>query len=223
MPAPSPTTSALPPSRILIVGAGGFGREAYRWACDAWPEHVDRIAGFLSADADALAGHAGLPPIVSDPAGFTPEPGDGLVLGIGVPGTRRRVAEDLASRGGTFLTLVHPTATVTPSAVLGPGSIICPHAVISDAALLGTCVLVNYHAALAHDCQAGDYAVLSPYATLGGSAVIGADTFLGLHASIAPRITVGDGSKVTANSCCLHSAPANSLIHGVPGRVSPLL
>ena len=211
------------PTRILIVGAGGFGREAYRWACDAWPEHIPRIAGFLSADAGALAGHENLPPILCDPATFTPAPGDAFVLGIGVPGTRRRVAEDLASRGATFLTLIHPTATVTPSAILGPGCIICPHAVISDAAVLGACVLVNYHASLAHDCQAGDYAVLSPYATLGGSATIGDDTFLGLHASIAPRITVGDGSKVTANSCCLHSAPAGSLIHGVPGRVSRLL
>jgi sugar O-acyltransferase (sialic acid O-acetyltransferase NeuD family) len=208
---------------ILIVGAGGFGREAYRWACDAWPEHIPRIAGFLSADASALTGQANLPPILGDPAAFTPTPGDALLLAIGVPGTRRRVAEDLASRGATFLTLIHPTATVTPSAVLGPGCIICPHAVISDAAVLGSCVLVNYHASLAHDCQAGDFAVLSPYATLGGSSEIGPDAFLGLHASVAPRITVGAASKITANSCCLHPAPAWSLIHGVPGRISRLV
>ena len=211
------------PSRILIVGGGGFGREVLAWARDTWPQWQDRLTGFLSADAEILQGHACELPVLADPAAFTPEPGDALLLAIGVPGTRREVAEDLASRGGHFLTLVHPTATVVPTATLGPGSIICPHAVISDAAVLGACVLVNYHASLAHDCHAGDFAVLSPYATLGGSSEIGPDTFLGLHASVAPRISVGAGSKITANSCCLHAAPAASLIHGVPGRISQLM
>ncbi len=215
--------AAEPPARILIVGAGGFGREVLAWARAAWPEWQDRLAGFLSADAAILEEHACDLPVLADPAAFTPEPGDGLLLAIGVPGVRRQVAEDLASRGGRFLTLVHPTATVVTTAVLGTGSIICPHAVVSDAAVIGTCVLVNYHASLAHDAQAGDFAVLSPYATLGGSSTIGPDTFLGLHASVAPRIALGAGSKITANSCCLHAAPAGSLVHGVPGRISQLL
>ncbi len=223
MPSPSHATSPPPPSRILIVGAGGFGREVLAWARDAWPHWQDRLAGFLSADPEILQGHSCDLPVLADPANFTPEPGDALLLAIGVPGTRRAVAEDLASRGGRFLTLVHPSATVVPTATLGPGCIICPHAVISDAAVLGSCVLVNYHASLAHDCKAGDFAVLSPYATLGGSSEIGPDTFLGLHASVAPRITVGGASKITANSCCLHPAPAGSLIHGVPGRISRLV
>jgi sugar O-acyltransferase (sialic acid O-acetyltransferase NeuD family) len=216
-------TPASEPKRILIVGAGGFGREAYQWACQAWPHWIDRITGFLSANADALDGCSCPLPILSDPAAFTPQQGDGLVLGIGIPGTRRRVAEDLASRGGSFLTLVHPSSTVVPSAVIGAGSIVCPHAVVSDAAVLGACVLVNYHASLAHDAHAGDFAVLSPYATLGGAAAIGPDCFLGLHASVGPRVSLGAGCKVAANSCALHDAPPRSLLHGVPGRISPLM
>ena len=35
--------------RILIVGAGGFGREVLQWARDAWPEHLcSRGARFLT-------------------------------------------------------------------------------------------------------------------------------------------------------------------------------
>ena len=36
--------------RILVVGAGGFGREVLQWARDAWPDHAARIAGFFPAD-----------------------------------------------------------------------------------------------------------------------------------------------------------------------------
>jgi sugar O-acyltransferase (sialic acid O-acetyltransferase NeuD family) len=220
-----PPTSSAPTAltRILIVGAGGFGREVLLWARDAWPEQAAKIAGFLSADAGRLNGHTASLPVIADPAAFEPEPGDALLLAIGIPETRRRVAEDLLSRGAEFLTLIHPTAIVAPSASIGPGSIVCPYAIVSDAARLGRFTLMNYQTSLGHDASAGDYAVLSPYATLGGGAHIGDDVFLGLHASVGPGKRVGDRSKVSANSCALSDAPPDSLIFGAPGRVSKLL
>jgi sugar O-acyltransferase (sialic acid O-acetyltransferase NeuD family) len=209
--------------RILIVGAGGFGREILLWARDAWPDHASKIAGFLSADPARLEGYACPLPILADPGQFEPKPGDALVLAIGIPETRRRVAEDLEARGGEFLTLIHPTAIVAPTASIGTGSILCPYSIVSDSAQVGRFGLLNYHASLAHDAAVGDYAVLSPYATLGGGAFIGDDVFLGLHASVGPGKRVGPRSKVAANSAALHDVPADSLVHGVPGRVSPLI
>lgn len=209
--------------RILIVGAGGFGREVLQWARHAWPTMSERIAGFLSADSDALDGHATTLSVLGSPDTFELQPGDGLVLAIGIQGVRRRVAERLAARGARFLTLIHPSAIVADSAVIGEGTVICPHAIVSDAVQLGQFVLVNYHASLGHDAEAGDFAVLSPYATLGGTASIGDDVFLGLHASLAPAVKVGSKSKVSANSTVLKDSPAGSLIFGVPGRCVPLL
>jgi sugar O-acyltransferase (sialic acid O-acetyltransferase NeuD family) len=209
--------------RILIVGAGGFGREVLHWARAAWGRDAERITGFLSADPDLLDAYGPSPAVVGDPHDFVPSPDDGLVLAIGIPHTRRMVAESLLAKGATFLSVVHPTAVVAPTASIGAGSIVCPHAVVSDAARLGACVLVNYHASLAHDASAGDFAVLSPYATLGGHAAVGADVFLALHASVGPGVAVGARSKVSANSCALFDVPADTLVHGVPGRVTPLL
>jgi sugar O-acyltransferase (sialic acid O-acetyltransferase NeuD family) len=150
-------------------------------------------------------------------------PGDGLLLGIGIPGVRRRLAETLTVRGGRFLTLVHPTAIVAPSAVIGEGTILCPYAIVSAAATIGRGVLLNYHASVAHDASVGDYSALAPYATLGGFARVGADVFLGLHASIGPGRRVGDRSKVSANSAALADVPADTLVYGVPGRHGPLV
>jgi len=200
----------LPPDvrRILIVGAGGFGREVLQWARDAWPEACDRIAGFLSADAHLLDGCDCGIRIVGSPDSHRPAVGDVHLLAIGVPYARRRVAESLLARGAKFLTLVHPT-----------GSIICPYSIVSDSARLGRFVAMNYHTSLGHDASAGDFAVLSPYATLGGHAHIEQDVFLGLHASVGPGKTVGARSKVSANSCVLASAPSDSIVFGVPGRI----
>jgi len=209
--------------RILVVGAGGFGREVVQWARAAWPDAAERIAGFVSADADLVAGRDDLPAIIATPDDYQPRPGDGLVLAIGIPGTRRRVAESLESRGATFLTLVHPTAVVLPGAVVGTGSVICPGAIVSDAVRLGRFVLLNFHSSLGHDASAGDWSVFSPYATLGGKAHVDEEVFLGLHAAVAPGRRVGARSKLAAGTVAMHDVPADHLVFGVPGTPRPLI
>lgn len=219
-------TRPTPPAdcqRILIVGAGGFGREVLQWARDAWPDHADKIAGFLSSDEHVLDGFDGCPEIIGHPDAYGPAPGDYLLLAIGVPYVRRQVAESLLARRAAFLTLVHPTAIVAASARIGEGAILCPYSIASDACRVGRFVIMNYHTSLGHDASAGDFAVLSPYATLGGNAHIREDVFLGLHASIGPGKTVGARSKVSANSCVLANAPSDSIIFGVPGQFAPRL
>ena len=205
--------------RILVVGAGGFGREVLNWAHDAWPDHAAKIAGFLSADASRQVPL----PIFGDPALFAPIPGDAFLLAIGIPGDRRRAAESLLAKGAVFLTLVHPTAIVASTATIGVGSIVCPYAIVSDAAKIGPFVLVNYHSSLGHDSDAGGFSVLSPYATLGGNAQIGEEVFLGMHASVGPSRKVGTGSKISALSCALADVPCDSIVFGVPGRIAPRL
>lgn len=214
-----PSQQLAPPAhvrRILIVGAGGFGREVLCWARDAWPDHVSRIAGFLSADPLRRVSL----PILGDPGTFIPESTDAFLLALGAPGARRHVAENLLSKNALFLSLIHPMAFVAPTARIGTGSILCPYAIASDAVCLGRFTLMNYHSSLGHDATTGDFAVLSPYASLGGGASIGDDAFLGLHASVGPGKTVGHRSKVSANSAALSDAPDDTLVYGVPGRVS---
>jgi len=219
--------TARPPTecrRILIVGAGGFGREVLHWVRDAWPlESASKIAGFLSADPAALDGK-GIPlPIVGSPAAFVPEAGDVFLLAIGIPQVRRQVAESLEARGAVFASLVHPTAIVAPSAVIEQGSILCPFTIVSDAAVVGRFTLINYHGSLGHDAVTGRFCVLSPYASLGGGARLGDDVFMGMHSSVGPATRVGSRSKISANSCALVDTREDALVFGSPGRVGPLL
>ncbi|MBU6275050.1 MAG: acetyltransferase [Planctomycetes bacterium] len=208
--------------RLIIVGAGGFGREMWQWLCSGVAGTASPVAGFIDRDPHCVLGHDA-PPLLGDPAHYRPQAGDGLVLAIGIPGVRRRVAADLESRGGRFVTFVHPSALVARSARLGTGTIVCPLAVVSDRVVTGRGTLVNYHASLGHDSATGDYCVLSPNAALGGHSLLGNDVFLGLSASVGPGRRVGDRSKVAANSAALADVPADRLVVGVPGRLTPLV
>jgi len=204
--------------RIFIVGAGGFGREVLQWALHAWPDEAHKINGFLSDDTEALSGFDSGFSVVGSAAAYRPVPGDALVLAIGIPGTRRGVAEPLVARGAEFLSLVHPTAIVADSAQVGTGTILCPYAIVSVNCQIGRFVLMNYHSSVGHDASVADFSVFSPYAALGGGATVGEDAFLGLHASVGPRVTLGDRCKVSAGCAALATASADTVIWGSPGR-----
>lgn len=211
----------LPPTdctRIIIVGAGGFGREVLQWARDAWPEHAGKIAGLLSADPGVLEGRAIGLPILGSPDDFTPQPGDGLLLGIGRRDVRRRVAEQLESRGGHFLSLIHPSAIVADTADVGRGTILCPYASVTANARLGAFCLLNLYSMVAHDAAVGAFSVLSPYAGVAGEAAVGENVFLAMHAFVGPGVEVGDHAVISGCSCALHRVPAGTLVYGVPGR-----
>ncbi len=205
--------------RIIIVGAGGFGREVLHWATDAWPEHRGKIAGFLSNDPDILEGKNCPLSIIGSPEDFEPSPGDYFVLAIGVPGVRRTVTEGMLARGCRFLTVIHPTAIIAPTAVIEEGAVICPYAIASDAVKVSRFALLNYHSSLGHDAFVGDFSVLSPYATLGGHAIVGQGVFLGLHASVGPGVTAARDTIVSANSVLLSDSTPAALVYGVPGRI----
>lgn len=209
--------------RIIIVGAGGFGREVLQWARQAWPEQAHKISGFLSEDAERLTGTNCELPVLAEPSSFQCRHGDYLLFAIGIPRRRRIVAENLLASGGRFLTLIHPTAIVTESARVLDGAVICPNSVISDSAVIGRFVLINYFASVAHDSIIEDFAVLSPYAAVAGYARVCEDAFLGLQASVAPGVTLGLGSRVSGHSWARVDVPEHSLVYGNPPTVRPLL
>lgn len=136
---------------------------------------------------------------------------------------RRQGAESPLARGDALLTLVHPIAIGAASAFIGEGSILRPFVIVSDSASHGSFALLNYRSSLGHDAVAEYFAVLSTYVALGGHAQIEPDVFMGMHVSVGPGKRAGARSKVSANSCALANAPADSIIFGAPGRSAPLV
>ena len=70
--------------RLVIVGAGGFGREVARWAGAVAPTDRDwELGAFLDANPDALARYDVPWAIVGDPATYQPRPTDRFICAIG--------------------------------------------------------------------------------------------------------------------------------------------
>jgi len=208
---------------IVIIGAGGFGRELHEMLWNCLPSAEYRFKGFLAKDPDELAGYGVDAPILDHPDQYQPRANDRLLLAIGDIDVRRRIAETMADRGGEFLTLIHPTSIIAKTAHIGKGAVIYPFTIVMNGGVVEDYVHLSIYASVGHDARVGKYSLMAPYATLNGFSVIEEEVYMSTHSTVAPEKRVGRRSKVSANSAVMQDVPAFSLVHGVPGRQTRLM
>ncbi len=146
------------------------------------------------------------------------KPGCGWIMALGDLALRRRTIDALARVPGTppAVSVIHPTAFVSPSAGVGRGVYIGPQAVIHTRAALGEHGIINSGAIVEHDCVIGQNVHIAPGAVLGGGARVGAETLIGLGARVLPGISIGQGCLVGAGSVVLGDVPDGAAVVGVP-------
>lgn len=207
---------------VVIVGAGGFAREVYRWANDALSPDRYRLKGFLTNRSGDLDGFAIPYPILGDPDTYEVQPNERFIIAIGYVGVKKRIVDGMQARGAQFLSLIHPTAVVAPSATIGAGVVVCPFALVSESVVLEDFVMLNFYASVGHDSVIGRYSILSPYATVNGFTVLEPEVFMATHSTVIARKRVGQGAKISANSVAMQDVQPRTLVHGVPGQHSAI-
>ncbi|GGJ91563.1 transferase [Pilimelia anulata] len=208
-------TGGAKPDGVVVLGAGGFGREVAQYAEETWGAGV--VRGFLDdrystgADLGAEAPVLGGTDLI--------ECGADYLVAIGNARARARLAAVVAARGGRLVTLCHPAAHVAPTARLGAGCVLCPFAFVGAGAWVGENVVLNTYASVAHDAVVGRDCVFSPYATVNGEVVLGAAVFLGTRATVTPRHEVGAGAALSAGAVAFHDIAAGTVVAGNPAAV----
>lgn len=198
--------------RLIMIGAGGFGREALDVvdAINARAPGTYEVLGVLDDGPSELnlgrlrnRGIAYLGPVDS-----MSEHDDGVAhaLGVGAPYARRILGEKFDAACWLAPTLVHPHAVIGTPGSIGPGTIICAGIQISTNIRIGRHVHVNPNATVGHDVELGDYVSVNPAATISGECAIGVASLIGAAAVVLQGLTVGDRAVVGASSCVVREA-----------------
>lgn len=208
-----------PPRALVIVGAGGQGREvldtveALNAAASA---PVWDFVGFLADDDRTGALLAARGVAVVGPVDHLRDLDADYVIAIGDPAVRRTVEAIATSAGRRPATLVHPTAQVGSQVTLGPGTYLAPGAVVTTNVRVGRHCIVNVGATLSHDVVVGDFVTIGPGSHLAGNVRVDDDADLGVAVVARPGSVIGAGTVVGAGAVVVADLPPGVVAVGVP-------
>lgn len=203
--------------RLVIIGAGGHGREALDivTAINAVAPTFEFL-GFL--DDGRVPGSRALPHH-AEILGGSDLLGDldaAYVVAVGLPALRRQLAARL--HGHETVDLVHPLASIGSHVRHGSGLIVGAGARVTHGVDLGDHVHVNVNASISHDCRVGSFVTITPGARLSGGVTLGDDVWLGINSSVIQGVTIGDGVIVGAGAAVIDDLPAHCTAVGVPAH-----
>jgi len=159
---------------------------------------------------------------VLGPLGLARElPDAWFINGIGSP-TSFRLKEPILTRVGLplqrFLTLVHPSASVSRFSRLGQGTVVFQNATVTSGVTIGNHVIILPNSVISHDDQIGDYTCIAGGVCISGGVAVGRSCYLGSRSVLRENITIGEGCLIGMGSVVLADVPAHSVVVGHPAR-----
>lgn len=198
-------------SGILVVGAGGHAKVVIATLHAAGLD----VAGVLDDRAESW-GTSVLGCSVLGGLEQLKRSAAHAIIAIGNNAARRDIATRFPET--TWMSVVHPAATVHESVKVGAGTVIFASAVIQPDTILGQHIIVNTGATVDHDCVLENYVHVAPGVHLAGAVHLEEGVFLGIGCTVTPGINVGRWTTVGAGGVVVRSLPANTVAVGIPAR-----
>lgn len=203
---------------LIIIGAGGMGRTVYSNALEGVGYgETYLVKGFIDDNLNALDGFPNYPPIIGTIRDYIPQENDVFVSSIG-GASRRPCMEEIISRGGEFIELIHKTARIYNNAKLGKGNFIGAYSVIGNDAVVGDYNMIQAYSVIGHDARIGNWIRIDTHVTCVGGIVIEDEVNIHTSAVINHGVTVGSGAHVGALSFVIRKVKAGTTVMGNPAK-----
>lgn len=176
--------------RLLIVGAGSFGRTIQESALlsGQWSECCFLDDSFpLASTYDRYNIIGTVSDIVEVVSKF-----DGLVVAIGNNQIRKELLNTFIDLNYPVVSLIHPRAYVSELATIGHGSLIMAGAVVGAHASLGIGCILNPNSVCDHDC------IMANFSHLGVGCVMAGTTSMEEGAWLRAGVGISYGTVVPA-------------------------
>lgn len=196
---------------LIIVCAGGFGREVYYMAksIGKW-----NIKGFIDDNLHALDGVNIALPIIGTIKDWQPSKNEVFALGVSNPKTKESIVGLMKAKGAKFETLIAPHSRIIETTTIGEGCIISGS--IGDCVKIGNFVNVM-GSMIGQDSTIDDFSTTTGFTNI-ASAYIGKRVFLGSHSVILNGKKVGDDAFVCAGSIVFSNVKAGTKVFGNPAK-----
>lgn len=201
---------------LLIVGAGGLGREIAATArnLQQWREIMfvdDKVEGSMNG----MSVWGTSQELKAVQTAFD------VVLAIGNPQVKRQVYTSLSENSNlNFPNIVHPGARIHwPETVfLGNGNYIADGSIITTDVTIGDFVLINLACTIGHDALIKDFCSIMPSVNISGGATLEEEVFVGTGAKLIKATTLGYACVIGAGAVVNSDIPKGETWGGVPAN-----
>lgn len=205
---------------IVIVGAGGFGREV-KTIIDAINKS-NKTYNFLGFYDDTIAQGTLINnfPIL----GNLKELNDSkmateVLIGVGDPIAKSKIISALKNEFLSFPTVIHPSVIISDDdVIIDNGCIICAGTIITCNIKIGKFVTLNLMCTVGHDTTIGDYSSFMPSVNISGEVHIDEKVYVGTGAKIINKLAIGKATIVGAGAVVSKSLPENCTAVGIPAK-----
>ena len=199
--------------KIVIIGAGGFGKEVFHLLDSNLYDCIGFIDYKKEDDLPAkIIGHE------DEMANLVNEYSlQCCVLALGDIKKRKMIFNKIKKLPIEFPNIIDSSVRCF-SKDIGNGVIIYPGVIIMNDCKIGKFTLLNSGVTLGHDVIIGDFCNINPGANFAGRIRIGDNVFIGIGASIKENIIIGNNVVIGAGSVVLKDVPDNTMVYGVPAK-----
>lgn len=208
------------PTRIAIVGFGGFGRELAALLASGRTDPSCELVAILDDDGTRHGRLVGSI-TVGGPTSRVRESADFVVIAAGNPrdrAVRQRLQARLGLPDDRYATVVATDAYVSAGCTVGVGSVLMPSVVCTADVTIGRHTNIMPNCTLTHDVRVGDFVAIGAGAQLAGGVSIADGAFIGSGALLREGVRVGAGALVGIGSVVLNDVPDGELWAGSPAR-----
>jgi sugar O-acyltransferase (sialic acid O-acetyltransferase NeuD family) len=212
------------PEPLVLVGAGGFGRESAELVRAVNEAHSGprwALAGFVDDDDKLWGRSVSGTPVLGGIDSLADLPDARVVLCTGHPGnfrSKERIARRLALEPERYATLVHPSTVLPASCRIGHGTVMMAGCVVTADVELGAHVGVMPQAVFTHDDRLEDFVTVGAGVRVAGAVQVGEGAYLGSGCLIRENRTIGPWALVGMGAVVTRNVPAGEVWAGAPAR-----
>jgi len=203
-------------SNLVIIGASGFAREIYDLAVYCNRKDSDfSVKGFLS-DNNSNIEELGYPKVLAKVAEYKIEENDVFFCGIGNLRDRKKTIEIIKNKGGKFISLIHPTAVISPSVTIGDGVGIKAFCVISSDVTIDDYSFLQSSVILGHDVKIGKFCQISSFSFFAGYATVSDLVSISAGVKVIQNVKIEKESVVGIGSVVINRVKEGTTVFGIP-------
>jgi len=206
--------------KIVIIGAGGFGREVMEiFKDDNKIEKKWDLYGFVDDNSEIHGKEINGFPVLG---GFQwlIENGSnlGCVIAVGDTEAKKTIVDKLKDSNVEYVNAIHPSVIMSEFVELGKGVIIGAGSILTVNIKIGNHVIINLNCTIGHDSVIEDYCSMMPTVKINGDNKIHEGVYIGTGATFIHQISVGAWSTIGAGSLVLKDIPEKVVAVGVPAK-----